>query len=124
MLEVEIANILDERKIKWQYEPHSYPYHMCTKWCMKCDVPFQNYTPDFWLPDQKIYLECKGKMTLDTRKKMVAVKNHNPEIEVKMVFGYAKNKLSSAKNATRYWQWAEKEGFEWSDKEVLEEWIA
>ena len=123
ILEVEIAAELDKKGIKWQYEKHSYDYHMCRKWCADCDVKYQTYTPDFFLIDHKIFLECKGKMTLDTRKKMVAVKHHNPDLEIKMVFGYAKNKLSTAKNATRYWQWAEKEGFGWSDKEVLKEWV-
>jgi hypothetical protein len=110
-------------RVKWQYEPHGIKYHLCPNWCEDCDINGATYTPDFWLPKQKIYLECKGKMTLDTRKKMVAVLHHHPHLDIKMVFGYAKNKLSTAKNATRYWQWAEKEGFEWSDKEVLDEWI-
>ena len=123
ILEVEIAAELDRLGVKWQYEPHEYKYHMCVNWCHDCDVKFQTYTPDFWLPKQKIYLECKGKMTLDTRKKMIAVKHHNPELEVKMIFGYAKNKLSTAKKATRYWQWAENENFDWSDKEVKKEWV-
>lgn len=123
MLEVEIAADLDDRKVPWMYEEHAFPYSLCPNWTPDCGIKPQAYTPDFWLPNQGIYLETKGKMTLETRKKMVAVKHHNPDLEIMMVFGYAKNKLSTAKNATRYWQWAEKEGFEWSDKEVLEEWL-
>jgi hypothetical protein len=123
MLEVQTAAELDRMKIKWRYEPHSYKYHMCVKWCDDCGVKFQTYTPDFWLPDYQFYIECKGKMTLDTRKKMVAAKHHNPDLCVKMLFGYAKNKLSTAKNATRYWQWAENEGFDWSDNEVRGDWF-
>lgn len=123
MLEVEVADMLDKMKIKWQYEPHQFDYHLCPKWKMKCGVKYSKYTPDFYLPKYDIYIEVKGKMTLATRKKMEAVKHHNPKIKIHMVFGYAKNKLYATKNSSRYWQWAEGLGFPWGDKEVCKEWF-
>jgi len=125
MLEVEIAYLLDERKIKWKYEPHKFAYHLCPKWNMdhECGVKFQTYTPDFWLPDYGVYIEGKGKMTLDTRKKMEAIRLHQPDLKIYMVFGAATNKLYATKGSSRYWQWADKNGFPWSDKEIREEWF-
>jgi hypothetical protein len=123
MLEVEVAALLDKKKIPWEYETHKFDYHMCPNWEYECNVKWQTYNPDFYLPGFDFYLEVKGKMTLDTRKKMVAVKLHNPEIDIKIVFGAAKNKLYATPNSSRYWEWAEKEGFEWSEKDILKEWM-
>lgn len=123
MLEVEIAAALDSRKIKWVYEPHQFQYHMCPNWTEDCGVTGQKYTPDFWLPKFQSYIEGKGKMTLDTRKKMEAVLRHNPLLKIYMVFGYANNKLYATKNSGRYWEWAEKNSLPWSDKEIREEWF-
>jgi len=121
MLEVEIAAQMDEKGIKWEYEPDKFEYHMCPNWKKGCGVKTQMYNPDFKLGNNK-YVEVKGKMTLDTRKKMIAVKLHNPKLKIYMVFGEANNKLSSRKKATRYWEWAEKEGFIWTNKEIKKEW--
>jgi hypothetical protein len=121
MLEVEIATMLDEAKIKWKYEPIKMKYHTCPGWCEDCNVKCQYYEPDFVLENGTI-LEVKGKMTLETRKKMVAVKRCHPKSRIIMIFGYANNKLSARPNATRYWQWAEKEGFEWTDKTISRRW--
>lgn len=45
--EVRIADLLNQTKIKWQYEPQK----------------FNNYIPDFYLPELNIYLEVKGYMS-------------------------------------------------------------
>lgn len=123
MLEVEVAAQLDKMKIKWKYEPEKLPYHLCPKWCQECDVQVKYYIPDFKLANG-IYIEVKGKMTLDTRKKMEAVLRCNPDTIINILFGEANNKLYARKNSTRYWEWAEKVGFKWSHKEVKKEWVS
>ena len=122
MLEVEVATNLDKNKIKWEYESTMFEYHLCPRWSgnfdRDCGVKTSQYTPDFYLPERKIYLEVKGKLTLADRKKMVMVKHHNPDIKIVMVFGAANNKLYARKNSTRYHQWAEKEGFPWCERDI------
>jgi len=121
ILEVQVAASLDEMGVEWLYEHETLVYHTCLGWDESCNVKTQTYTPDFTLKNG-VLLEAKGKMTLDTRKKMVAVKRCHPDRRICMIFGYANNKLSARPNATRYWQWAEAEGFEWSDIVVKKEW--
>jgi hypothetical protein len=121
MLEVEMAAEMDRLGMEWKYEPMKLEYHQCPKWCRECNVKTQHYEPDFVLANGTC-IETKGKMTLETRKKMVAVKRSHPDVRIIMVFGYANNKQSTRPNATRYWQWAEKEGFEWTDKQIRKEW--
>jgi hypothetical protein len=121
MLEVEMAAEMDRLKMKWKYEPIKLEYHKCPNWCRECLVKTQHYEPDFVL-ENGTCIETKGKMTLDTRKKMVAVKACHPDVRIIMVFGYANNKLSARPNSTRYWQWCEAEGYEWTDKEIRKEW--
>ena len=59
MLEVEMATEMDRIGMKWEYEPHSFEYHLCPNWNVHevpCGVRGQTYTPDFYLPKQGIYL--------------------------------------------------------------------
>lgn len=46
--EAEFAKLLDQRNIEWQYEPEAF------------ETPFGFYTPDFYLPQKKLYVEIKG----------------------------------------------------------------
>lgn len=79
------------------------------------------YTPDFTLPESGIVLECKGRLTVHDRKKLLLIKEQYPELDLRLVFMYPNNKLSS-KSKTRYWEWAEKHGFPWCGPNVPEEW--
>jgi hypothetical protein len=47
-LEADWAATLDSLNITWQYEPEAY------------QTPLGAYSPDFWLPAQKVWLEVKG----------------------------------------------------------------
>jgi hypoxanthine phosphoribosyltransferase len=46
------ARILDFYRIRWEYEPHTYPI----AWAPDGTVS-ESFTPDFWLPDQGVYVE-------------------------------------------------------------------
>lgn len=80
----------------------------------------RKYTPDFIL-ENGIILETKGRLTAADRKKMLLVKAQHPGLDIRFVFMYPNNKLS-AKSKTRYWEWAEKNGFPWCGKEVPKSW--
>ena len=50
--EAEFAQMLDFYKIRWQYEPTTFP--------LQCDAQgriLESFTPDFYLPDQDLYIE-------------------------------------------------------------------
>ena len=110
--EVRCAADMDRQGIKWKYEAETLVYQ---------HKP-QKYTPDFLLKG-KLLIEYKGKMTNETRKKLLSIKRCNPERRLCIVFEKPNNKLSSRPNASRYWQWAERNGFEWSDQTIHKGWI-
>lgn len=72
------------------------------------------YLPDWKIAD-KVYIEAKGRLTIEDRKKMLWVKEQNPDITVYIIFGNANNKLDK-RSKTTYRDWAEKHGFECIDE--------
>jgi len=111
MGEVECAADMDKRGIKYKYEAEKITYQ----------VPAQKYTPDFILVDRPdLLIEYKGYMRVGVPKKMIAIKNSNPDRKVCIVFQNAKTKYSKTMN---YGQWADKNCILWSHKTVKEEWL-
>ncbi len=124
MGEVKCAADLQKRKIRYKYESETFAYQYDP----------QKYTPDFVIQRQgqkPLYVEYKGKMTGDIRKKMLAVQKCNPDVDFALVFENANNGITKRRKKkdgtynkpTKYWQWAEKKGFLWSEHTVPEEWI-
>jgi predicted nuclease of restriction endonuclease-like RecB superfamily len=112
--EVRCAADLDTQGIKWKYEHETLSYQHRP----------QKYTPDFTLVDNDdLLIEYKGKMTNETRKKLLSIQRCNPKRRLCIVFERPNNKLSSRPNATRYWQWAERNGFKWSEQVIDPSWI-
>ena len=82
--EVECARILDYHGIAWEYEPHSF--------ILEQDedgrVP-EAFTPDFYLPEQDLYLEVTFmKQTLVTRKnrKLRKLRERYPNVHAKLFY--------------------------------------
>ena len=98
-LEEQVADLLDEMKIEYQYESEKIPYMIEA-----------NYIPDFKVGD--IYLEAKGYFPPDQRRKMKAVKKANPNLDIRIIFQNPLNKISK-RSKTSYAMWAEKNGFPW-----------
>lgn len=111
MGEVRCAADMKKRKIPYEYETLTLEYQ---------HEP-QKYTPDFILPNGVI-IEYKGKMTNETRKKLLSIKRCNPDARICLVFEKPNNKIRKGSKTT-YWQWAEKNGFPWSEHYVKKEWI-
>lgn len=78
----------------------------------------RKYTPDFWL-DSKTFIEVKGKLDLDTRKKMAQVRAQNPGMTMILVFGKPSNLLYRGSKTT-YADWADKNGFLWCDTDNMD----
>ena len=71
--EIKYAKYLDKKKIKWSYEPDVF------------DVDDTTYTPDFYLPKLKTYIEIKGWLKIKDKKKMNMFKKLYPEKSLKIL---------------------------------------
>lgn len=78
------------------------------------------YLPDIRLPNGT-YVEIKGRLDSTDRRKMIAVKKAHPDLDIRFVFMRAHNLLYKGAKTT-YAQWADKEGFVWSEGAIPESW--
>jgi len=100
-LEEKVADLMVDLGIDYEYETKKIPYTI-----------EHIYTPDFLLPNG-IYLECKGYWEASDRRKIKAVKQQHPEIDLRMVFQSPYNKISK-KSKTTYARWCEKHEIPWA----------
>jgi G:T-mismatch repair DNA endonuclease (very short patch repair protein) len=100
-LEERVADLLDGLGITYKYESEKLSYTI-----------EHNYTPDFVLPNYT-YLETKGYWDAADRRKVLAVKKANPEIDLRMVFQSPYNTISK-KSKTTYAKWCEKHDIPWT----------
>ena len=110
--EVRVAADLGKRKIDFQYEKVSFDY-----------VPkIRNYTPDFYLPESKIYIETKGRLTTNDRVKHLLIKDQWVDLDIRFVFVNAGNKISRTSKTT-YADWCDRHKFLWAEGLVPMEWL-
>jgi hypothetical protein len=110
--ERDFADYLTRKGVKWDYESEKLQY-------------LSDYNPDFIIEREdksKLYIEFKGYLKPTDRSKMIKVKKLNPNADIRIVFQRAGNKLNK-NSSTTYWQWAEKNGFPWSENEVPKTWL-
>ena len=100
-LEEKVATLLKELGVSYEYESTQVPY-----------VIQHNYTPDFLLPNH-VYLETKGYWDAADRRKVLAVKRDNPDIDLRMVFQSPFNTISK-KSKTTYAKWCDKHDIPWT----------
>jgi len=100
-LEEKVADLLEGLGISYEYESEKLSYTI-----------EHNYTPDFVLPNYT-YLETKGYWDAADRRKILAVKKANPEIDLRMVFQAPYNTISK-KSKTTYAMWCEKHAIPWT----------
>ena len=108
--EFKTAQQLEALGVDYEYETQSYDY-----------VIESTYTPDFIFPNGVI-IENKGVLTPADRRKMRAVKEQYPDLDIRFLFQRGKNKLNK-NSKTTYLQWAEKHGFPSADGKVPSSWI-
>jgi len=85
--------------------------------------PEHKYSPDFTFlksDGQPMYIEVKGYFRYEDQAKMKAVKECNPEADIRFVFGN-KGKLPRRKMTNA--EWAEKHGFKYAFAEIPKEWL-
>ncbi|MBP5596345.1 MAG: hypothetical protein J6Y02_13240 [Pseudobutyrivibrio sp.] len=78
------------------------------------------YTPDFHLSPH-IMIETKGRWTVDDRLKMLYLKEQYPDIDFRMVFQNAAQKIKKG-SKTSYADWCDKHEIKWASKQIPEEW--
>jgi len=100
-LEERIAKWLDTNGLLFSYETLKLDYTLS---CV--------YKPDFILPNGVI-LEAKGWFKPEDRRKMLAVKEAHPELDIRLVFQSPHNTITKDSKTT-YAMWAEKNGFQWA----------
>ncbi len=83
--EKEFARVLDYYNIPWVYEPDTFPL----QWDAEGRVT-EAFSPDFYLPEQKMYVELttqRQKLIWKKNNKLRRLKELYPEVNVKIVYG-------------------------------------
>ena len=100
-LEENVANLLEGLGVSYEYESERVSYTIQHHYC-----------PDFILPNH-VLLETKGYWDAADRRKIKAVKQDNPDLDLRMVFQAPFNKISK-KSKTTYAMWCEKHDIPWT----------
>jgi hypothetical protein len=82
--EMEFARVLDFYRVRWEYEPRSFPI----EWDESGNV-VQEFTPDFYLPELDLYIELTTlKQSLITKKnrKVRRLKELYPDVNIKVFY--------------------------------------
>ena len=110
-LEERIATLFVTLGVKYEYESEKISYTIQ-----------HNYYPDFILPNH-VYLEAKGYWAPADRRKILAVKKDNPDMDLRMVFQAPYNKINK-KSKTTYAMWCEKHDIPWTSyHDIPIEWL-
>jgi hypothetical protein len=83
--EAEFARILDFYKIGWQYEPTTFPL----QWDEEGHI-LESFTPDFYLPDQDLYIELttqKQRLVTKKNRKIRLLRQLYPKVKIKIFYG-------------------------------------
>lgn len=82
--EEEFAKMLDFYRIKWEYEPRVFPL----EWDDDGNVT-EAFAPDFYLPEQDVYLELttqRQKLVWKKNKKIRRLKKLYPDVNIKIMY--------------------------------------
>ena len=108
--EEDVYTNVERNGLTVDYEPFSIPY-----------LVKGNYYPDFVLSNG-IIVETKGYFDSRARAKMIAVKEHNPDKDIRLVFMNSRTKVRKGSKMT-YADWCEKYDFQYADGMIPLEWF-
>jgi hypothetical protein len=112
--EKQTAQLLQKKKILFEYESDNIDYVIEHKYKTDFKILKKDGTP--------MFIETKGYMDSQSRRKYVAVKKYNPNIDLRFIFQNSKNKIRKG-SKTSYGDWATKQGFKWSEKTIPQDWL-
>jgi hypothetical protein len=81
-IEAVFARILDYYGVTWEYEPRSFPL----KWDHNGNI-VEAFKPDFYLPQQNLYVELttlRPKLTTKKNQKLKKIRELYPDINIKL----------------------------------------
>jgi hypothetical protein len=105
-LEEKVWAVLKKEFSTVKYEPQRFKF-------IQPEVE-RTYIPDFKTGRSNVFIEAKGKLDLETRKKMVWFRDSNPTVRIIFLFMNPDNKITK-RSKTTYAMWATDNGFEWLD---------
>ena len=79
-----MARILDFYRIRWEYEPHTFPI----LWNLDGAV-VESFSPDFWLPELDLYLEMttlRQRLVRKKNRKLRRIRELYPDIRIKLFY--------------------------------------
>jgi len=82
--EKEFARILDFYKIKWQYEPKTFPLEFDND-----GIPTLSFTPDFYLTDLDLFIELttlNQNLVTKKNKKIRKLRELYPDVNIKLFY--------------------------------------
>nr|AKH48800.1 endodeoxyribonuclease [uncultured marine virus] len=109
--EERIASQLRRNGIKYSYESLVIEYKKLS-----------TYTPDFILPNG-IIIETKGRWVTEDRTKHLLVKQQHPDLDIRLLFQNAYNKIRKGSKTT-YAMWCEKKGILYAHKQIPKSWLS
>jgi predicted nuclease of restriction endonuclease-like RecB superfamily len=80
--EAAVARLFTSHSIDFEFEPHAFV------------LGTKSYTPDFYLPDYSLYIECKGPWAIGSKKKYLAVREH---LNIILLPAYFQQRLEKVK---------------------------
>lgn len=101
--ESKVSTAFRKSRLEFQYEPKRFKF---TQPAIE-----RTYTPDYWLPEVGTYVESKGKLTPEERKKLLWWRESNPNVPLVILFMRGRNPIRKG-SKTSYLDWAEANGFE------------
>lgn len=110
--EAKVVQNLRDRDVSFEYENLKLKYTVPAK--------EHTYTPDIELSN-RVIIECKGKFDPDARKKMLLVRDQNPDRDIRILL--MRDQPIRKGSDTYYSTWCRKHGFVFAVKEVPEEWL-
>ena len=113
-LEEKIAANLTSKGVGFQYEELTLPFTEPAKG--------RKYTPDFVLLANGIIVESKGRFLTEDRQKHLLVKAQHPDKDIRFVFSNSNTKINK-RSPTSYADWCRKNGFQFADKDIPDEWL-
>jgi hypothetical protein len=69
-----------------------------------------------------VILEAKGVWTVEDRTKHLLIREQHPELDVRLVFQNANNKIRKGSKTT-YAAWCDKKGIKWCNKVIPKSWF-
>jgi hypothetical protein len=128
--EKKVATYLHSKGVVYEYEAYEFDYEEPLRKnrsrCGDCNsrnlVRLGTYTPDFYLPEGKLFIETKGRWTAADRRKMLAVIKLHPE--ERFVMQFMRDNRIHKRSTTHYSDWCMENGIEYCiGVESLKEWI-